>query len=55
LPVLTDRALLTKVSQAVQHGLENSGFCDFQSTWALLVTWHNVSTSSDSSEVQTTF
>ena len=55
LPVLTDRSLLRKVSQAIQHGLENNGFCDFQARWAFIATWHNVSASSGSSEVQTTF
>jgi len=55
LPVVIDRSLLSKVSQTVQHGLENSGFCDFQGRWAFIVTWYNVSTSSNSSQVQTTF
>jgi len=42
--VLIDVSLMTKTSQTVQQALSSKGFCDFQSKWVLLVTWHNVST-----------
>jgi len=49
--VLIDVSLLTKVSQTVQRALSHEGFCEFQSRWAMIVTWHNVSRCSYSSSV----
>ena len=49
---LTDTSLLTTISGTVQKALLREGLDDFQSRWALVVTWHNVSYSRFSNEVQ---
>ena len=36
-------ASLAAVSRTVQQVFLREGFCDFQSRWAFIVTWHNVS------------
>jgi len=45
-----DVSLLTKASHTVQQALSAEGFCQFQSKWILVVTWHNVSESTDSTD-----
>ena len=40
---LSTDASLAAVSRTVQQVFLREGFCDFQSRWAFIVTWHNVS------------
>jgi len=47
----TDSSLLSKTSQTVQHALDNYGYCDFQSSWVFLVTWHMVAVNSSDTQV----
>ena len=51
---MTDVSLMTKASQTVQEAmskLDYGDYSEFQSKWVLVATWHNVSDSSDSTEV----
>jgi len=53
--VSTDVSLLTRASHAVQQALSREDFCEFQSTWVMIITWHNVSTTSSNIRVSTHF
>ena len=53
--VLIDDLLLTIATQTVQQALSSEGYCQFQSRWVFVVTWHNISVNGTNTTVDIAF